>query len=101
MFSRTHRTGCFETGLKGADMEFRDDITLGMKVPLLPPLMNGGGCCKYPNDAKILAQSSAGAIVYGSITWDERTGNPGNVWEVIDDTGFNSLGMPNPGRLGM
>lgn len=82
-------------------MDFREDVCLGMKSPLLPPLMNGGGCCKTISDVEIMATSSAGAIVGGSYTWDESPGNSGKVFKVIEDDGLNALGLPNPGRKGV
>ena len=78
-------------------MEFREGVFLGMKRPLSPPLMNGGGCCKTVEHVKELSRSLAGAILVGSITTEERTGNPGDVWWVGNGAALNSLGMPNGG----
>lgn len=78
-------------------MEFREDVFLGMKRPLSPPLMNGGGCCKTVEHVKELSRSLAGAILVGSITTEERSGNPGDVWWVGNGAALNSLGMPNGG----
>jgi dihydroorotate dehydrogenase (fumarate) len=80
-------------------MEFRTDVHLGMKRPLSIPLMNGGGCCKTVEHVKILAESPLqGAIVAGSFTYEERSGNPGDVFWTDDNYALNSLGMPNGGR---
>ncbi len=79
-------------------MEFREDVFLGMKHPLSPPLMNGGGCCKTVEHVKELSRSLAGAILVGSITKEERSGNPGDVWWVGNGAALNSLGMPNGGK---
>jgi dihydroorotate dehydrogenase len=79
-------------------MEFREDVYLGMRHRLYPPLMNGGGCCKTVEHVEELSQSLAGGIVLGSFTKDDRPGNIGNVWSVENGTGLNSLGMPNKGR---
>jgi dihydroorotate dehydrogenase len=79
-------------------MEFREDVCLGMKRPISPPLMNGGGCCKTVEDVEKLSRSTAGTIVGGSYTMEGGSGNPGDVWWVEDDTGLNSLGMPSGGR---
>jgi dihydroorotate dehydrogenase len=79
-------------------MDFREDVCLGMRRPLSPPLMNGGGCCKTLEDVRELSRSLAGAILVGSITMEKRLGNPGDVWWVGDGFALNSLGMPNGGR---
>src|SRR5258708_12087444 len=76
-------------------MEFRQDVQLGLGRSLSPPLMNGGGCCKTVENVRELSRSLAGAVVLGSITKEERSGNPGNVWWVGADAALNSLGMPN------
>ena len=78
-------------------MEFREDVSLGMKDPISPPLMNGGGCCKTVEHVRELSRSLAGGIVIGSFTMSNRLINPGNVWRLINGDGLNSLGMPNPG----
>ena len=41
---------------------------------------------------------SGGGIIGGSYTWERRDVNRGNVWQVIDGDGMNSLGMPQDGR---
>jgi dihydroorotate dehydrogenase len=78
-------------------MNFRDDVYLGTKCPMMPPLMNGGGCCKTIEDVKEISRSLAGAVLVGSITVEERTGNSGDVFWVGDGAALNSLGMPNGG----
>jgi len=80
-------------------MEFRTDVHLGMKRSLSIPLMNGGGCCKTVEHVKTLAESPLqGAIVGGSFTYEERSGNSGDVFWANDNVALNSLGMPNGGR---
>jgi dihydroorotate dehydrogenase (fumarate) len=79
-------------------MEFRTDVTLGMKNPLSVPLMNGGGCCKTVEDVKEMAKSAAGGVVYGAITLGKREFNPGETFWPDPFTPLNSLGMPNGGR---
>src|SRR5581483_776377 len=79
-------------------MDFREDVFLGMKHPLSPPLMNGGGCCKTVEQVKELSRSLAGGILIGSFTKEERSGNPGDVWWVGQGAALNSLGMPNGGK---
>ena len=77
-------------------MEFKD-IFLGLKNPLKPPLMNGGGCVKTVEHVKEMSRSSTGAIIAGSFTVDARDGNSGDVWWYENGVGLNSLGMPNGG----
>jgi dihydroorotate dehydrogenase (fumarate) len=79
-------------------MEFRDDVLLGTKRLFSPALMNGGGCCKTIEQVQELSGSLAGGIIVGSITKEERTGNPGDVWWVGDGVALNSLSMPNGGK---
>jgi dihydroorotate dehydrogenase (fumarate) len=79
-------------------MEFSENVFLGMKRRLSPPLMNGGGCCKTVEHVRELSQSLAGGIVIGSFTKEQRDGNPGNVWWVGSGVALNSLGMPNGGK---
>jgi dihydroorotate dehydrogenase (fumarate) len=78
-------------------MEFRENVCLGMRHPLSLPLMNGGGCCKTLEDVRELSRTLAGAVLVGSITIEQRLGNPGDVWWVGDGVALNSLGMPNGG----
>lgn len=93
-------------------MNFRTDVTLGMKNPLTIPLMNGAGCVKTVEDVRVLSQVPLiGSIVVGSFTLQARDVNPGEVFysNIIShhdsdgkmrDYGYalNSLGMPNGGR---
>ncbi len=79
-------------------MEFPQGVYLGCKHPLVPPLMNGGGCCKTVDHVRELSRSLAGAILIGSFTKEERMGNSGNVWWVGSGAALNSLGMPNGGE---
>jgi dihydroorotate dehydrogenase (fumarate) len=78
-------------------MEFREDVYLGTKIQISPPLMNGGGCCKTIEHVKELSQSLAGAVLVGSITMEERSGNTGEIFWAGEDVALNSLGMPNGG----
>jgi dihydroorotate dehydrogenase (fumarate) len=80
-------------------MEFREDVYLGTKIQISPPLMNGGGCCKTIEHVKELSQSLAGAVLVGSITMKERSGNAGDVFWAGEDVALNSLGMPNGGLI--
>ncbi len=61
------------------------------------PLMNGAGVCKTVADVHEFARSCVSAIVVGSITEAERTGNPGENYWSIPMYSINSLGLPNPG----
>ena len=79
-------------------MEFREDVSLGMKHPLSLPLMSGGGCCRTIEEVRTLSWSIAVAIVIGSFTKEQRDGNPGDVWWVDNGVALNSLGMPNGGK---
>jgi dihydroorotate dehydrogenase (fumarate) len=72
-------------------------------VLLEHPIMNAAGTCKRKDGdrgVQKLAQSAASAIVVGSITFEDRSGNEGNVYHTDADRAcsFNSLGMPNRGR---
>jgi dihydroorotate dehydrogenase (fumarate) len=78
-------------------MEFRQDVRLGMARPIVPPLLNGGGCCKTIVDVRELSSCLAGAVLVGSITMEPRLGNEGEVWWVGQGAALNSLGMPNGG----
>lgn len=61
------------------------------------PVGNAAGHCKSVQEVQALALSAASSIVVGSITLEERTGNPGNTWNGDPLFGLNSLGLPNPG----
>lgn len=71
-------------------------VTFG-GVTLEHPLMNAAGTCKLLPQVEALARSSVSAIVVGSITIDERSGNPGNTYFPHRYWSLNSLGLPNPG----
>ena len=62
--------------------------------------MNAAGPrCKTLQEAEELARSSSGTVMMGSVTWEARVGNSGDVyWS--DPAGFslNALGLPNGGR---
>ncbi len=58
------------------------------------PVGNAAGWCKSVREVKALAASAAQFIVVGSITLEEREGNPGNTF---NGHSLNALGLPNPG----
>lgn len=57
------------------------------------PVGNAAGWCKTVDKVHNLARSAAEFIVVGSITIEERAGNPGNTFAIP----LNSLGLPNMG----
>src|SRR6266496_4953773 len=61
------------------------------------PFMNGAGICKALKDVRQLARSCVAAVVVGSITVNERAGNPGETYWTCPNYSLNSLGLPNPG----
>lgn len=61
------------------------------------PVGNAAGYCKSVKEVQVLALSVASFIVVGSITLEERAGNPGNTWNGDPLFGLNFLGLPNPG----
>ncbi len=76
------------------------------------PIMNAAGVCKLPygwEGVPELTRSAASAVMVGSITFEERTGNSGEVYVPVKDRNeekdedgkilysLNSLGLPNPG----
>jgi len=61
------------------------------------PVGNAAGHCKSVQEVRAIASSAATFIVVGSITREERTGNPGNTWNGDPLFGLNFLGLPNPG----
>lgn len=68
------------------------------KAKLSPALYNGAGTIKKLEEVKEAARcESAGAILVGSITMEERTGNAGQVLWVGPYGSLNSLGIPNGG----
>jgi dihydroorotate dehydrogenase (fumarate) len=62
--------------------------------------MNAAGTCKSIEDVRRLAPAAVSAIVVGSGTILERTGNSGQVYQKDPANRFslNSLGLPNPGQ---
>jgi dihydroorotate dehydrogenase len=51
------------------------------------------------NEFDDILRSAATDITIGSITLDQRDGNPGQVYHLEEDgTSINSLGLPNPGK---
>lgn len=61
------------------------------------PVGNAAGWCKSVEEVERLARSAASFIIVGSITLNQRDGNPGNTFNSEAFTGLNSLGLPNPG----
>lgn len=59
--------------------------------------MNGAGFCKNAWTARQLAESKAGAVVFGSITVLPREGNPGYTLDITDMASLNSIGLKNEG----
>ncbi len=78
-------------------MEFREDVRLGLKRPISPPLMNGGGCCKMVEHVRELSKSPAGAVLAGSFTVPKQDGNSGEVFWAGKGMALNALGLPNGG----
>lgn len=68
-----------------------------MDINHIFPVGNAAGHCKSVKEVQALASSAATFIVVGSITFEERAGNPGNTWNGDPLFGLNSLGLPNPG----
>ncbi len=65
------------------------------EVMVSPALYNGAGTIKKVEDVKEIARcEAAGAILVGSITMEERTGNAGNVLWIGPAGSLNSLGIP-------
>lgn len=65
------------------------------------PVMNAAcSIAKSFDDLDALLATQAAAVVIGSITWEERAGNPEPRWFAGSDLGFalNSYGMPNNGH---
>src|SRR3989344_3127833 len=59
--------------------------------------MNAAGTCKLLEDVQRLSRSATSAIMVGSITKEERTGNEGDVYWADSIHSINSLGLPNRG----
>jgi len=77
----------FETNLAGIQLEHF--------------IMNAAGTCKTlegEEGVKRLIKSNTSAIMVGSFTLEERTGNSGNVYDGRKGLfSLNSMGLPNPG----
>ncbi|MBI1971542.1 MAG: dihydroorotate dehydrogenase [Candidatus Wildermuthbacteria bacterium] len=69
-------------------------------IELEHPIMNAAGPrCKTEEEIEVLARTPVAAVMVGSITWDARPGNQGDVY--FSQSGhfsLNSLGLPNGGR---
>lgn len=66
------------------------------------PVMNGAGSCKQlegKEGVREMARSAAAAIVLGSITVPDRSGNEGDVYYPGNGFSLNSLRLPNPGSI--
>ena len=67
-------------------------------VLIEPGIMNAAcSVAKTLDDVKALAKTSIGGITVGSITVENRTGNPEPRWYAGDSYALNSFGMPNEG----
>ncbi len=66
-------------------------------IRLEHPVMNAAGTCRYLQDVIKLKNSAAAAVMIGSITWEAREGNAGEVYWAGPMYSLNSLGLPNPG----
>jgi dihydroorotate dehydrogenase (fumarate) len=68
-------------------------------LELQHPVMNGAGPIKLLKHVRQIAESKAAAVVVGSITVEERSGNAGTTYYVEADKRFslNSKGLPNYG----
>lgn len=65
-----------------------------IKVNSLFPVGNAAGWCKSVEEVERLSKSACECIVVGSITLEERLGNPGNTF---NNESLNSIGLKNPG----
>lgn len=85
-------------------------FTLGTFALEHPIINSAGPRCKTVEDVQILAGTPIAAIMIGGITWDERSGNPGETYyssfkepekvcnaRQLGFISFNSLGLPNRG----
>lgn len=68
-----------------------------MKINPDFPVGNAAGWCKSVAEVEALAKSAAGFIIVGSITMNQRDGNPGNTFNGDPVFTLNALGLPNPG----
>ena len=64
------------------------------------PIMNAAGPrCKTVEEIQQLARTPVAAVMVGSITWEMRPGNQGEVYfSELGEFSLNSLGLPNGGR---
>ena len=68
-------------------------------IQLEHPVMNGAGSCKTLEDVRMLSRLPVSAIMVGSVTWEERVGNSGDVFWTSSPYTLNSLGLPNLGYI--
>lgn len=68
-------------------------------LQLTHPIMNAAGTCKTLDDVQDLANSRVAAIVVGSATVEERSGNEGVTYYFDEErtASLNSIGLSNPG----
>jgi dihydroorotate dehydrogenase (fumarate) len=67
-------------------------------VDIEPAVMNAAcSVAKTLDDVKALAKTSIGGITVGSITLQNRNGNPEPRWYTAKNYALNSFGMPNEG----
>jgi len=66
-------------------------------IELEHPIMNAAGTCKLVKEVKELSKTNTSAIMVGSITVEEREGNPGQTYWSNGRISLNFLGLPNPG----
>lgn len=66
-------------------------------IELKHPLMNGPGPRKSVYDMHELASSNSAAIVWGSITPEQRSGNPEPRYSHVGEFALNSIGLENIG----
>jgi dihydroorotate dehydrogenase (fumarate) len=62
----------------------------------LPPLMNAAGTAKTVSQLRELLELPIAAVVVGSYTREERSGNQGQVFFAADLGSLNTLGLPGP-----
>ena len=68
-------------------------------IELEHPIMSAPPNCKTPEDVEKLLLTPVAAIVVGSVTWEARSGNKGEVlFSRPGEHSVNSLGMPNGGQ---
>jgi dihydroorotate dehydrogenase (fumarate) len=67
-------------------------------LELESPLMNAAGTCKTVDEVRKFAGVTISAIVAGSYTYNDQTGNAGNTYYSDLVRSVNSKGIPNGGR---